>query len=153
LTLQDLHPRWLLDARLEERYLRVLDPPPAERRRERPQNKAFVVPRELIPVPSRNVAQEARQEQAELLEGINMLVVAVEVLEVAGQVVEELVEEVEELLAALLLSLLLPAVTSLEAVWHPVFGVISLNGSWRRSRRSSPASLTSRRTSLTSLPA
>jgi hypothetical protein len=50
LTLQDLDPRWLLDARIDrqERYIRIRDPHPAERRRGRPRNEPIPVTRELF---------------------------------------------------------------------------------------------------------
>jgi hypothetical protein len=52
LTLQDVDPRWLLDGRLDrqERYLRIRDPPPAERRRGRPKNLPIPIIRERVPV-------------------------------------------------------------------------------------------------------
>jgi hypothetical protein len=45
LTLQDLDPRWLLDARIDSnsRYLRIQDPPAAENRRGRPRNEPTAV--------------------------------------------------------------------------------------------------------------
>lgn len=52
LNLQDLDPRWLLDARIDqaERYLRIRDPPPAESRRGRPRNEEVPIVREDVPV-------------------------------------------------------------------------------------------------------
>jgi hypothetical protein len=50
LTLQDLHPRWLLDKRLDEdRHIRIRDPHPAEARRGRPRNDPVPVDREFVP--------------------------------------------------------------------------------------------------------
>jgi len=48
--LQDLDPRWLLDARIDrqERDIRIRDPHPAERRRGRPRNEPIPVTRELF---------------------------------------------------------------------------------------------------------
>jgi len=50
LTLQDLDPRWLLNARIDEqeRYLRIRDPLPAEQRRGRPVNEPIPIIRELV---------------------------------------------------------------------------------------------------------
>jgi hypothetical protein len=51
LTLQDLDPRWLLDAAVDraERYLRIRDPNPAESRRGRPRNEEVPVEHKFNP--------------------------------------------------------------------------------------------------------
>jgi len=67
LTLQDLDPRWLLDGRLdEERYLRIRDPPPAEKRRGRPKNDPVPVVRVVVPA---STPMEATSAVAPLLTG------------------------------------------------------------------------------------